>query len=47
METSTSSKPLPPLAPLQPDLLPVPTILTPHEFRLPQNTTGKAKTRNP
>ena len=47
VEVSTSSEPLPPITPLQPELLPVPLVQSPHEFRLPQNTVGQARVRNP
>ena len=44
---STSSEPLPPIAPLHPELLPVPLIQAPHEFALPENTVGQARIRQP
>ena len=43
--TVTTSEPLPAVVPLQPTLLPVPTIRSPHQFVLPQNTIGQARTR--
>ena len=47
MEAPVSSSPLPPVTPLQPELLAMPIIQTPHEFSLPQNTVGQVRIRNP
>ena len=44
--TVTTSEPLPAVVPLHPNLLPVPTIRSPHQFILPQNTIDQARTRS-
>jgi hypothetical protein len=44
--TVTASEPLPAVVPLQPILLPIPTIRSPHQFILPKNTIGQARTRS-
>ncbi|CAB3997296.1 Hypothetical predicted protein [Paramuricea clavata] len=43
--TVTTSKPIPAIVPIRPTMLPVPNIRSPHQFVLPQNTIGQARTR--